>query len=346
MGQCTINSLEAQEELDKELSRPSEAVVQMMKRLTGDIVILGISGKMGLTLGRMAAEAVEKSGKQRRVIGVSRFSDEKARQWLEDNGVQTICCDLLDADAVGSLPDAANVIFMVGRKFGTAGSEAMTWGINMVTSANAARRYAKSNMVVFSTGCVYPLVDVKGDGCVESIPPSPVGEYAQSCLGRERIFQYFCETQQTPMSIYRLNYAIDLRYGVMHDIAMWIWEEKPVPLNVPVFNCIWQRDANERALLCLEHCIVPADILNVTGSETLKVKEVAQTIGKYLDKPVNFCGEPGSKAYLSDAKESILRFGSPAMSVESMIDATASWIKNCGITLNKPTHFEVSNGEY
>jgi len=334
-----------EEELDTELSRPGEALVQMMKRLDGDIVILGIGGKMGLTMGCMAAQAVEQSGKQRRVIGVSRFSDETARHWLEANGVETICCDLLDAEAVASLPDAANVIFMVGRKFGTAGSEAMTWGINMVTSANAARRYAKSNMVVFSTGCVYPLVDVKSGGCLETTSPNPIGEYAQSCLGRERIFQYFCETQQTPMSIYRLNYAIDLRYGVMHDIARWIWEGKPVPLNVPIFNCIWQRDANERALLCLEHCTVPADILNVTGAETLQVKDVAETLGKHLEKTVNFCGEPG-KAYLSDATESVRRFGYPAMSVEAMIEATASWIKKDGISLNKPTHFEISNGEY
>jgi len=335
-----------EEELDTELSRPSEALVQMMKRLDGDLVILGIGGKMGLTLGRMAAEAVEQSGKHRRVIGVSRFSDETSRQWLEDNGVETIRCDLLDEDAVSSLPDAANVIFMVGRKFGTAGSEAMTWGINMVTSANAARRYSSSRIVVFSTGCVYPLADVKSGGCLETNPPNPVGEYAQSCLGRERIFQYFCEMQQTPMSIYRLNYAIDLRYGVLHDIARWIWEEKPVPLNVPVFNCIWQRDANERALLSLEHCSVPADILNVTGSETLNVKEVAEKLGRHLNKPVNFCGDPGTKAYLSDATKSIRRFGYPNMSVDDMIDATAFWIKNCGTTLNKPTHFEVSNGEY
>jgi nucleoside-diphosphate-sugar epimerase len=335
-----------EEELDAELSRPGEALVKMMKRLDGDIVILGIGGKMGLTLGRMAAEAVEQSGKQRRVIGVSRFSDETARQWLEANGVETICCDLLDAEAVATLPDAANVIFMVGRKFGTAGSEAMTWGVNMVTSANAARCYSKSRMVVFSTGCVYPLADVTSVGCLETTAPSPVGEYSQSCLGRERIFQYFCETQKTPMTIYRLNYSIDLRYGVMHDIARWIWEGKPVPLNVPVFNCIWQRDANERALLCLEHCTVPANILNVTGSETLQVKEVAEKFGKHLNKPVSFSGEPGSKAYLADAKESVNLFGLPNMSVETMIEETAGWIKNGGITLNKPTHFEVSNGEY
>lgn len=302
--------------LDAELSRPSEALVQMMKRLDGDIVILGIGGKMGLTLGRMAAEAVKKSGKQRRIIGVSRFSDATSRQWLEDNGVETISCDLLDTDAVASLPDAANVIFMVGRKFGTAGSEPMTWGVNMVTSANAARRYAKSRMVVFSTGCVYPLADVAVGGCGETTAPNPVGEYSQSCLGRERIFQYFCETQKTPMSIYRLNYAIDLRYGVIHDIAKWIWEGKSVPLNVPVFNCIWQRDANERALFCLEHCTVPADILNVTGPENLQVKELAQELGKHLNKPVAFSGEPGKTAYLSDATESVRRFGEPKMSVE------------------------------
>lgn len=332
--------------LDTELSRPSDALVQMMEHLDGDILILGIGGKMGLTLGCMAARAVEKSGKQRRVIGVSRFSDDAGRQWLESNGVETISCDLLEGNAVAALPDAANVIFMVGRKFGTTGSEPLTWGTNMVSAVNVSNRYSTSRIVVFSTGCVYPLDDVTGAGCKETRPPNPVGEYAQACLGRERIFQYFCETQQMPMSIYRLNYAIDLRYGVLHDIAMWIWSGKPVPLNVPVFNCIWQRDANERALLCLEHCTVPANILNVTGIEILQTKEVAKALGQHLDRPVTFCGEPGDKAYLADASESIRLFGSPTMSVDAMIEATAEWIKAGGISLNKPTHFEVNNGVY
>jgi nucleoside-diphosphate-sugar epimerase len=338
--------MHSEEQLDNELSRPEPALIEMMRRLTGDIVILGIAGKMGQTLGRMAVRAAAAAGTKQRIIGVSRFSDPKARQKLEAHGVETVSCDILDAGALDRLPDAAHVIYMVGRKFGTTGSEPMTWGVNTLAASHTAQRYASSRIVVFSTGCVYPLVDSAGAGCDESVAPGPVGEYAQACLGRERIFQYFCETQQTPMLLYRLNYAIDLRYGVLHDIAGWIRDGKPVPLNVPTFNCIWQRDANERALLCLEHCSTPAAILNITGPETVSVRDTAIKLGRRMGKPVTFTGDSSGRAYLSDATASIRLFGPPGFSVEDMITAQADWIQAGGSSLNKPTHFEVSNGAY
>jgi len=335
-----------EEQLDEALSRPGDAVVDMMQRIAGDIIILGAAGKMGLTLARMAARAVADAGVSKKVLGVARFSDPDARAALDAHGVETLRCDLADPEAVMALPEAPNVLFMVGRKFGTAGAEPLTWGLNTLTAANAARKYAASRIVAFSTGCVYPLADVTGKGCDEHTPPDPVGEYAQACLGRERIFQYFSEINGTPILLYRLNYAIDLRYGVLHDIAQWVWTEQPVPLNVPAFNCLWQRDANERALLCLEHCDSPAVPLNVTGLETIDVRTTAEQLADRLGRNVRFAGEPGARAYLADASESVRRFGPPTTSTQQMIAATAAWTKKGGISLDKPTHFEVSNGTY
>lgn len=333
-------------ELDAELSRPSQALLDMMLRLDGDIAILGIAGKMGLALGRMAARAVAESGVRKKIIGVSRFSDQTARDRLEANGVQTMACDLMEHEAVRALPEIKNVIYMVGRKFGTVGAEALTWAINTVVPAYVAPRFHKSRIVMFSSGCVYPPVIASGGGCKETDKVDPVGEYAQACVGRERVFEHFSSALGTPMLLYRLNYAIDLRYGVLHDIASLIKQGKPVSLNVPAFNCIWQRDANERALLCLEHCRTPAALLNITGPETVSVRDTAIKLGEKLDKPVMFAGDEGERAYLSNARESVRLFGKPGMSVDEMIAATAEWFKAGGTSLNKPTHFEVGNGVY
>ncbi len=333
-------------ELDETLSQAGNPLVQMMRRIDGDIAILGIGGKMGLTLGAMAVRAIHEAGVKKRVIGISRFSDSAARDWLEEHGVETIPCNLMDPDEVAELPDTANIIYMVGRKFGTAGSEPATWAINTVAPANICRRFSGARIVVFSTGCVYPLVNPRGPGCNENTQPGPVGEYAQACLGRERIFEYYCDADQTPTLLFRLNYAIDLRYGALHDIAKWIWEDQPVPLRVPTLNCIWQRDANESALLSLEHCRVPAQILNVTGEENLSVRDVATRLAKKMGKAVTFEGKPGDRAYLADASKSAQLFGSPEMPIKEMIDKTADWIRQGGVSLGKPTHFEVSNGQY
>lgn len=336
----------AENDLENMLSEPSQALIDMMARLKGDIVILGIAGKMGVSLGHMAVRAVSASRVKRKITGVSRFSSEGDREALDSYGVETVQADLMNQSSVNDLPDAENILYMVGRKFGTAGSEPLTWAVNTLLPTMICRRYAKSNIVAFSTGCVYPLEEVSGSGSSELTPPGPIGEYAQACLGRERLFQYFSETNRTPMLLYRLNYAAELRYGVIHDIARWIHDNKPVPLNVPVFNCIWQRDANERALLSLEHCKTPSAVLNISGPEKLDVRQVAEQLAMKMKKSVTFSGSPGSRAYLCDVSASVKLFGAPSMPVSRMIDEVAGWVSGGGRSLDKPTHFEVSNGVY
>ena len=252
-------------ELEELLSIPSPKLIDMMKRLKGDIMILGIAGKMGVTMGRLAVRAIKEAGVDKKVIGVARFSNPADRQKLESWGIKTITCDLLDREAVFNLPKVENVIFMAGRKFGTDGSEAQTWAMNVLVPALVAEHFSSSRIVAFSTGCVYPLVSVNNGGCTEDIIPAPVGEYSQSCLGRERIFQYYSNKNKTPVLLFRLNYSIDLRYGVLHDIAQNIWENKPVDNTVGFFNVIWQGDANAAALHALELADSPVAILNVTG---------------------------------------------------------------------------------
>jgi nucleoside-diphosphate-sugar epimerase len=333
-------------ELDELLSQPDAAAIAMMRRLEGDIIILGIGGKMGVTLGRLAVNAIKAAGVKKRVVGVSRFSNPDARDQLEEWGIETISCDLLDRDAVDALPDVANVIFMAGRKFGTGGSEELTWVMNTLVPGNVGMKFKNSRIVVFSTGCVYPLVEVESGGCSELIPVAPTGEYAQSCLGRERVFEYYAKNFKTPVTLFRLNYAIDLRYGVLHDIANQIWHGEPVNNSVGHFNLIWQGDANRRALLCLEHCESPASIMNITGPETVTVSYVAEAFGRIMNKPVNYSGESGKRCYLNNAAKSFAEFGYPSVSIDEMINAQAQWIMADNRSLGKPTHFEVNNGKF
>ncbi len=333
-------------ELDEVLSRPSSALIEMMDRLDGDIMILGIAGKMGVTLGQLAARASRLAGINRRIIGVSRFSDPTVITQLNSNGVETIPCDFLDFDAVAALPKVPNVIFMAGRKFGTQDDLPLTWASNTIVPVNIARHFAGSRVVVFSTGCVYPLVYTENGGCNESVLPSPVGEYAQSALGRERVFEYYCNANKMPVCIYRLNYAIDLRYGVLHDIASNIWWGKPVDITVGDFNMIWQGNANEIALRALDHCQVPAEIINVTGIDIVSVKHAAETMAILMNKSVSFCGTDSGAAYLSNASKAAKIFGHQTVTVEQMMKWTAHWVMNGGKSLNKPTHFEVSDGVF
>lgn len=333
--------------LDDLLSRPYPELVEMMRRLEGDLAILGVAGKIGISLAAMAARAVRDSGVPRKVYGVSRFSDPAAKAAIEAQGVIALPCDLMDRAAVAKLPDVANVIFMAGRKFGTGGGgESLTWAMNAWMPGIVCERYAGSRIVAFSTGCVYPLVSPASGGCRETDPPNPVGEYAQSCLGRERVFEYFSRTAGTQVCLFRLNYALDLRYGVLHDLARTIWEGRPVNRTVDSFNAIWQGDANNQALLALELADSPSFILNVTGPETASVTQTAETLGRLLDRPVSFANEPGSIAYLSNASEAFRRFGYPRVTLEQTIRWTADWFRNGGRSLNKPTHFDVANGQY
>jgi len=332
--------------LEELLSEPYPETVELMKRLTGDILILGVAGKVGPSLARLAKRACEEAGVRKRIIGVARFSDPAQRDLLEAAGIETITCDLSDAEQVAALPQCTNVIFLAGRKFGEVGSEPLTWIMNVIVPANVAQVFTKSRIVAYSTGCVYPLVPPDAPGCTEETPAAPVGEYANSCLGRERMFEYYSQKSGTPVVQYRLNYAVDLRYGVLPDIARTIWEGRPVSLAVPTFNCLWQGDANNRTLLCLEHTSSPPAIMNITGPETLSTREIAEEFGRLFGKPVQFTGTPGEKVFLNDASRSMKLFGPPKVNAETLVKWTADWIRAGGRDLNKPTHFQVTDGQF
>ncbi len=334
------------DELDELLSRPPPVLVDALRRLDGDIAVLGVAGKMGVTLAMLARRALEAAGSSARVIGVARFSDADARAKLDRAGVETIRCDLLDHDAVRALPEAANVVFMAGKKFGTTDGEALTWATNTVLPALVAERYRDSRIVAFSTGCVYPLVAAGTGGSREDDPPGPIGEYAQSCLGRERVLEHASRRHGTPICILRLNYAIDLRYGVLHDIARRIVEGEPIDLSVAHFNCIWQGDANAAALLAFRECRAPAAVLNLTGPGIIAVRDVATRLADALGRDVTFTGEEGSTAYLADATEAIRRLGKPEVTLDEMVSWTAEWVRAGGSSLGKPTHFEVRDGRF
>lgn len=332
-------------ELNSLLARPRRALIELMKDLSGDLMILGIAGKMGASLGQMAVEAIRAAGIEKSVYGVARFSDPNARQQIESSGIRTIQCDLLDRDAVAELPQVKNVVFMAGLKFGTGAAQPLTWAMNTLVPANVAQHFRDSNIVAFSTGCVYPLVQL-GQASTEQDTPAPVGEYAQSCLGRERVFQHFSLTQRSPVCLIRLNYAVDLRYGVLNDIAGAVWRGEQVNNRVNHFNAIWQGDANHQALMCFAACSSPACIMNVAGPETLSTEVVAKQFGELMGKPVSFSTTPGQWSYLNDSSNATMRFGRPAVTAEQLIRWQAHWIMRGGRSLGKPTHFEVSDGKF
>lgn len=343
---CRPEAIQNESELDAVLARPYPELIAMMRRLEGDIAILGIAGKMGITMGLAAVNAIREAGVKKTVYGVSRFSNPTAAETLEKAGIKPVRCDFLDRAAVAKLPRVPNVIFMAGRKFGTGGEEDLTWAMNTIAPAHVGEHFANSSIVVFSTGCVYPLVRLEQGGCSEDVPPNPVGEYSQSCLGRERTFAYFSRTQGTRVCLLRLNYALDLRYGVLHDIAQAVWDGRPVDQTVGWFNALWQGDANNQALLALQCCTAPATALNLTGPETASVAEVAHTFGRLMGKPVLFSGETGPVAYLNNAARAHRLFGYPRVALDTVIRWTADWVKAGGRSLGKPTHFEVSSGSF
>ncbi len=342
-----IEKFNNEQELENFLSVPNAELIDMMKRLDGDIMILGIAGKMGVTMGKLAVNAIREANVDKKVYGVARFSDAEARKKLEDAGIQTIVCDLLDREAVAKLPKIKNIIFMAGRKFGTDGSEDLTWMMNTVVPSNVIENFKDSRITAFSTGCVYPLVNLKDGGCTEKDRPGPIGEYSQSCLGRERVFEYGAKAYGIKTLLYRLNYAIDLRYGVLHDIAQAVWKGEEVNNTVGYFNVIWQGDANHIALRSLELADSPAAILNVTGPEILSVETVAKEFGRLFGKEVRFkCPETTTDCFLSDASVMTDIFGNPSIPVARMIKWQAAWIADGGKTLNKPTHYEVNTGKF
>lgn len=333
------NQIKNTTDLEDELSRPSEEDVACLRRVGGDILILGASGKMGPSLARMCRRAADAAGTALRVVAVSRTP-------ILEAGVDAIACDLLDRAAVAALPECPNVLFLAGRKFGSSGSPELTWAMNTVVPAIVAERFRNSRIVVFSTGNVYPLREPSSGGSRETDPLSPVGEYAQSCLGRERVFEYYSRVHGLRCLLFRLNYAVDLRYGVVVDIARKVHAGEPVDLTVPAFNVIWQGDANSYALRSLEHCESPPAILNVTGRQILFLRATAEFFASRFHRPCRFAGVEGTVALLSDASASHALLGPSPVSAETLLEMVAAWVEAGGESLNKPTHFEVADGRF
>lgn len=334
--------------LEEALSNPGADVVDYFKTLEGDLILLGINGKMGLSLGRMAKRASDAAGKERRIIGVSRFSDQAGQQLLHDWGIETITCDLTNPQMVSQLPVVPNVIYMVGRKFGTAGGQDLTWAMNTLAAGYTGSHFQGSRIVAFSTGCVYPHVTADEGGCTEATDPKPIGEYANSCLGRERLFEFASRQYGTKTLLYRLNYAVDLRYGVLHDIGVKVWNEEPVDNAVSHFNVIWQGDANRYALRSFALASSPPTPLNITGPELGSVEETAQAFASLMGKTVQFTCAPPSKGagFLSNASKAHQYFGKPSVTLSQLIEWQAAWIMGGGRRLEKATGYQVTNGSY
>jgi nucleoside-diphosphate-sugar epimerase len=325
---------------------PSKDLASDMATLKGDILILGVGGKMGPALARLAKQAVDVAGVKKRIIGVSRFSEAGLQDELNSLGIETYKADLLQDDQLNALPDAENVLYLAGTKFGTTGRESFTWAMNSYLPARVAQKYKNSRIVVFSTGNVYPFTPVSMGGADESLTPQPVGEYAQSCLGRERLFQHFSSVNNTPILIYRLNYANDITYGVLLEIARLVKEKKPIDLSMGHVNVIWQGDANEIALRALHHCSVSSKILNVTGPETISIRWIAKEFGKLFDLSPEFVNQEQDTALLSNAAECFRLFGYPKVSLKKMMELIVEWINEGGKIINKPTHFQERAGQF
>lgn len=331
--------------LESLLAEPRAETSSALRDLPGDIVVLGAGGKMGPTVARMARSAIA-GAQQRQVFAVSRFSDKAAVRALYDAGVQTIRCDLLDRRAVAKLPDSQNVVFMAGQKFGTRDAPSRTWMMNVVVPSICAERYSTSRIVAFSTGNVYPLVPVASGGARETDNVRPVGEYAQTCVGRERVFEHYAATRGTKVAIMRLNYAIDLRYGVLTDLATKVANGTPIPLTMGHVNVIWQGNACQAALELLPLADAPPLVVNVTGSATLSVRALAAELGKRLGREPRFEGHEAPDALLSNTARMQSLLPGHELPVETMLDWVADWVREKRPILEKPTHFEARDGSF
>ena len=333
-------------ELEALLSDPPQYVVDLMRQIEGDLIVLGVAGKMGPTLAVMARRASDLAGTKRRVIGVARFSSGNAEAALQAHGVDTIRCDLLGEGALDRLPDAPNVVFMAGRKFGSTGLESLTWAMNCYLPARVCRRYSTSRIVAFSTGNVYGLTPVGGGGSVEEDAPRPVGEYAMSCLGRERMFEHFSATRGLRTAILRLNYAVEMRYGVLADLARRVLAKETIDVTMGYFNAIWQADANAMALASLAHAAAPPLVLNVAGPEELSVRATCEQLARLLQRRVSFSGQEAPDALLSNAARAWSMFGPPRVDTGQLLRWTADWVARGGDSLDRPTHFESRDGRF
>jgi nucleoside-diphosphate-sugar epimerase len=327
------------------LSEPTLGVIATLRQLRGDILILGVGGKMGASLARMARRATDAAGVKRRIIGVSRFSNRALPAQLNAWGIETITCDLLDRRQLARLPDAPHIIYMPALKFGSAESQSLAWAINAYLPALVCEKFPRSRIVAFSTGNVYPLVPAASRGSRETDPPAPIGEYGMSCLGRERIFEYFSRVHGTPVALIRLNYANEMRYGTLVDIAQKVWCREPIALTTGYLNAIWQADANAMTLQSFAHASSPPFILNIAGKK-LSIRKVAEQFGNLLHRKPKFLGKESPTAFLSNAAKSRKLFGAPRVTESQLIRWIADWTMHGGETLNKPTHFETRDGKY
>ena len=332
--------------LEELLSEPSPAAIDAIRRAPGDVVVLGVAGKMGPTLARMARRAMDAAGVSHRVIGVSRFSSPDQQHALEAHGVETIRSNLLDEAALARLPDAPNVVFMAGRKFGSVGDEPFTWAMNTHLPALVCARYRRSRIVAFSTGNVYGLVPHGRRGSCEDDLPAPIGEYAMSCLGRERMFQYFSREYEIPVAILRLNYAVEMRYGVLADLAGRVFRGEPIDLTMGYVNVIWQADANAMAIAALAHASTPPLIVNLAGAEELSVRAVCTDLAERRNMTVSFSNREAEDALLSDGTRGWALFGTPRVDAAQLLAWTADWVGRGGESLGKPTHFESRAGRF
>jgi nucleoside-diphosphate-sugar epimerase len=358
-------SIADEETLDALLSEPPASLVERMKSIEGDVLILGVAGKMGPTLARMAKRASDladlaapDSRRGRRVIGVARFSDPSQEAALQAHGIETVRADLLDEAALDRLPDAPNVIFMAGRKFGSTGGESLTWAMNVYLPALVCRRYSTSRIVAFSTGNVYGLTPVRSaraagaadtagaGGSVETDAPSPVGEYAMSCLGRERMFEHFSATLGVRVSIVRLNYAVEMRYGVIADLARRIAAGETIDVTMGHYNVIWQGDANAMAIASLADAAAPPFVFNLAGPEELSVRATCEELARLMGRTVKFTGREAADALLSNGTRGWTHYGRPRVEASRVIAWVADWVSRGGASLDKPTHFESRDGKF
>lgn len=334
------------DELEDRLSEPTPGAIETLARLDSDLMLLGAGGKMGPSLARMARRSFDAAGVRRRVLAVSRFGDGRAEGLLRSHGVETIRCDLLNPDQLQQLPDVPNIVFMTGRKFGSTGQEALTWAMNAYLPGLVCQKFRSSRIVAFSTGNVYGLTPVAQGGAVEEDVPRPIGEYAMSALGRERIFEYFSRQCGIPLVLLRLNYATELRYGVMVDVARRVFAGEPIDLAMGHLNAIWQGDANAAALQAFALTSSPPRLLNIAGPELLSVRRLAEQFGRLFGRSPVFCGSESEAAFLNNAQASHRLFGYPRVSAAQLVEWIAAWVQAGGEDLGKPTHFEVRDGGY
>ena len=328
--------------LEDILSEPTEPAKKVVADLSGDIAVLGAGGKMGPTLAMM----LKKASSSKNIYAVSRFSDKAVRTRIEQAGIVAIEADLLDESLYRKLPNVENVFYMAGMKFGSTGNQPLTWALNSFVPALVARHYKDARIVVFSTGNVYPFFDITGDGASEDTVPEPIGEYSQSCLGRERMFQYFSQLYNTPVTLVRLNYANEPRYGIIVDLTLKVLNDEPVDLTMGAVNLIWQRDANDYIIRAITLAKSPPAILNVTGPDTIPIRRLAEEIANVLDKKPKFVSQQVQSALLSNASNCLGTFGCPQTTLEQMVSMIVKWVASGKKILNKPTKYDVRNGKF